>query len=166
MTRLHWQDIVGLFVLALPIASIARTVVFEEVFREPREWCVHKSKTCRSLLERKFFYLFTCEYCFSHWVTALALFVTRYKLMYDDWKGYVVAFFSLVFVANLYMNVYSRMRVEITSEKKDIEAKDREIQKLDAELEETRANGSVGGADRGAPEHSTPERGDGRKDRR
>jgi hypothetical protein len=144
MNHLRWQDIVGLFVLALPIASIARTVVFEEVFREPRESCIHKSKTCRSLFQRKFFYLFTCEYCFSHWVTALALLVTRYKLMYDDWKGYVVAFFSLVFVANLYMNVYSRMRVEITSEKKDIEAKDRAIQKLDAELEETRTNGANG----------------------
>jgi hypothetical protein len=144
MTHLRWQDIVGLFVLALPIASIARTVVFEEVFREPREWCIHKSKTCSSLFQRKFFYLFTCEYCFSHWVTIVVLFVTRYKLMYDDWKGYVVALFSLVFVANLYMNAYSHMRVEITSEKKDIEAKTREIEKLDAELEETRANGSAG----------------------
>ena len=157
MTLLRWQDIVGLFVLALPVASIARTVVFEEVFREPREWCVHKSKTCRGLFQRKFFYLFTCEYCFSHWVTALVLIVTRYKLMYDDWKGYVVAFFSLVFVANLYLNMYARMRVEITSEKKDIEvkekeievsekeieAKDREIRKLDAELEDVRQNGAT-----------------------
>ena len=162
MTRLHWQDIVGLFVLALPIACVARTVVFEEVFREPREWCLHKSKTCRSLFRRKFFYLFTCEYCFSHWVTLAALFATRYKLMYDDWKGYVVAFFSLVFVANFYLNAYAGMRVEITSEKKDIEvkekeiqvsekeieAKDREIQKLDAELAEVRSNGA-GGADAG-----------------
>src|SRR5215218_1889636 len=155
MTRLHWQDIVGLFVLALPIASIARTVVFEEVFREPREWCIHKSKTCRSVFQRKFFYLFTCEYCFSHWVTALVLLVTRYKLMYDDWKGYVVAFFSLVFVANAYLNLYSRLRVDITSEKKMIEVKeaeaevkkkeaaaqDRELRKMDAEVP---ANGSDG----------------------
>ena len=166
MSLLRWQDILGLFVLALPIACIARTVVFEEVFREPREWCLHKSKTCGSLFKRKFFYLFTCEYCFSHWVTLAALLVTRYKLMYDDWKGYVVAFFSLVFVANFYLNVYAGMRVEITSEKKDIEvkekeievsekeiaAKDREIQKLDAELEEARNNGS-----------GAPGAGDGRK---
>src|SRR5687768_5377900 len=169
MTHLRWQDIIGLFVLALPIASIARTVVFEEVFREPREWCIHKSKTCRSVFQRKFFYLFTCEYCFSHWVTAFVLLLTRYKLMYDDWKGYVVAFFSLVFVANLYMNVYARMRVEISSEKKgievkekeievsekEIEAKDREIQKLDAELEDSRQNGG-----------NKVAAGDGRTDRR
>jgi hypothetical protein len=76
MSLLRWQDIVGLFILALPIACVARTIVFEEVFREPREWCLHKSKTCRGVFQRKFFYLFTCEYCFSHWVTLAALFVT------------------------------------------------------------------------------------------
>ncbi len=151
------HQIVALFVIAIPIACVARTVVFEEIFREPREWCKYKSENCASLLKRKFFYLFTCEYCFSHWVTLAALFVTRYKLMYDDWKGYVVAFFSLVFVANGYLNLYSRLRVDITSEKKviearekEIEARDREIQKLDVELEGARGNGAGGGHD-GAP---------------
>jgi len=80
-----------LFVLAMPIACVAWTVTHEEVFREPREFCIRKSKTCRRLTERKFFYLFTCEYCFSHWVTALALVATRYHLLYPDWRGYVVA---------------------------------------------------------------------------
>src|SRR3954464_15083482 len=58
---LNWQQIVGLFVLAIPIACVARTVVFEEVFREVREACQQKSRTCDTLLKRKFFYLFTCE---------------------------------------------------------------------------------------------------------
>lgn len=143
-----WHQIVTLFVLAIPIACVARTVVFEEVFREPREWCKRKSQTCNRLLQKKFFYLFTCEYCFSHWVTLGTLVLTRYRLLYDDWRGFVVAFFSLVFVANSYMNLYSRLRVDITSEKKAIEAKEKEIevtqkvveekelqiQKLDAEL--------------------------------
>ena len=119
---IDWRQIVGLFILAIPIASIARTVVFEEVFREPRDWCAKQSKTCRSLLQRKFFYLFTCEYCFSHYVTVAVLLVTHFKLLYDDWRGYVVAFFSLVFVANSYLNLYSRLRVDIASEKKTIEA--------------------------------------------
>jgi len=44
-------------VLAIPIASIAWTVTHEEVFREPREWCVSRSKSCRRLVQRKFFYL-------------------------------------------------------------------------------------------------------------
>jgi hypothetical protein len=138
---LTWQQIVGLFVLAIPVACVARTVVFEEVFKEPREFCQRMSRTCNTALARKFFYLFTCEYCFSHWVTLALLFVTRYRLMYDDWRGYLVSFFSLVFVANAYMNLYARLRVDITSEKKaievkekEIEAKDKEIQKLEVEM--------------------------------
>src|SRR3954453_20257825 len=102
-----WHQIVGLFVIAIPIACVARTVVFEEIFREPREWCKHKSEHCDGLLKRKFFYLFTCEYCFSHYVTIFFLFLTRFHLLLDDWRGYVIAFFALVLVANAYLNLYS-----------------------------------------------------------
>src|SRR5215203_6095133 len=135
------HQIFELFVLAIPIACIARTVVFEEIFREPREWCKQKSETCRSVLQRKFFYLFTCEYCFSHYVTVVFLILTRYKLLLPDWRGYLIAFFALVFVANAYMNLYARLKVDITSEKKDIERKEKEIEhtekriaKLDNEM--------------------------------
>ena len=132
--ELTWQQIIGLFVLAIPIACVARTVTYEEVFREPREFCERKSQACRTLLARKFFYLFTCEYCFSHWVTLVVLLITRYHLMYAGFRGYLIAFFSLVFVANMYLNLYSRLRVDITSEKKEIEAKDKQIEKLETEL--------------------------------
>jgi len=122
---------------------------------EPREYCVNRSKTCRRLLERKFFYLFTCEYCFSHYVTVFFLIVTRFQLLLPGWRGYVIAFFALVFVANAYMNLYARLRVDITSEKKnieikekqveatakDIEAKGIEIQKLEHELNTARVAG-------------------------
>ena len=135
MMQIDWRQIVGLFILAIPIASIARTVVFEEVFREPREWCVSRSKTCESLLQRKFFYLFTCEYCFSHYVTAAVLLVTHFKLMYGDWRGYAVAF-SLVFVANAYMNLYNRLRIDIASEKKTIEVKEKTIAGAKGKLED------------------------------
>src|SRR4051794_17373765 len=133
-----WHQIVALFVIAIPIACVARTVVFEEIFREPRDWCKNRSQTCRSLLERKFFYLFTCEYCFSHYVTLFFLLITRYKLLYDDWRGYLIAFFALVFVANAYLNLYSRLRVDITSEKKEIEMKEAhtEAKKKEAEVRE------------------------------
>ena len=90
------RQLLLLFVLPIPIASIAWTVTHEEVFREPREWCVAKSKSCRSLFERKFFYLFTCEYCFSHYVTILFLIITGYKLLLDDWRGYLIGGFALV----------------------------------------------------------------------
>ncbi len=59
------RQLVFLFVLAIPIASIAWTVTHEEVFREPHDWCVAKSKSCQRVLSRKVFYLFTCEYLFQ-----------------------------------------------------------------------------------------------------
>jgi hypothetical protein len=118
------EQIVTLFVLAAPIACIAWTVTHEEVFREPREYCVGKSRSCVRWYQRKFFYLFTCEYCFSHYVTAFFLLVTRYHLLYEDWRGYLVGGFALVWVANQYMSLYGRLRVDIKSE--NIEAKIKE----------------------------------------
>ena len=141
---LDWQHIVGLFVLAIPIACVARTVTAEEIFREPREWCINQSKICRGLFKRKFFYLFTCEYCFSHWVTAGFMLLTGFRLMYSDYRGVIVGFFSLVFIANIYMSLFSRLRVDITSEKKTIEAKDKAIEKLDKELSVTERVGADG----------------------
>ena len=83
-----------LLILSIPVACVSWTVTHEEVFREPRDYCQAQSKHSRSLPRRKFFYLFTCEYCFSHYVAALFLIVTRYKLLYLDWRGYVIALFS------------------------------------------------------------------------
>ena len=110
-------QVVMLFLLAVPIACVAWTVTHEEVFREPREYCVERSKTCRRLLERKFFYLFTCEYCFSHYVALFFLFIARFRLLYTDWRGYLLAWFALVWVANQYMSLYNRLRLDIKGEK-------------------------------------------------
>jgi hypothetical protein len=119
------QQLIWLFVIAMPVASIVWTVTHEEVFREPREWCIKHSKVCEKLFERKFFYLFTCEYCFSHYVSALFVLITRYTLLFPDWRGYVIALFSLVWVANLYMSIFGRVRLEIRRERMDIEAQQR-----------------------------------------
>lgn len=121
------EQLAFLFILALPIASIAWTVTHEEVFREPRDYCKDRSERCGKLLQRKFFYLFTCEYCFSHYVTALFLFITRFKLLYGDWRGYLVSGFALVWVANIYMNIYSRVRLDIKKERVEIEATEKSI---------------------------------------
>ena len=64
------QQLIWLFVLAAPVASIAWTVTHEELFGELHHWCERKSQRCASVYQRKFFYLFTCEYCFSHYVAA------------------------------------------------------------------------------------------------
>ncbi len=114
------NQVLWLFVLPIPIACIAWTVTAEEVFREPREYCIRRSKDSKALLVRKFFYLFTCEYCFSHYVTILFLFLTNYQLLIAGWKGYIIAGFSLVWIANLYMNVFALIRQGIKKEKTEI----------------------------------------------
>lgn len=120
------HQIIELFILAIPIACVARTLVFEEIFKEPREWCRERSETCRGLGERKFFYVFTCEYCLSHYITIVFLLITQFKLLFDDWRGYLISFFSLVFLANVYLNVYGRLRVEIRKEKAVAESMEKE----------------------------------------
>jgi hypothetical protein len=107
---------------------VAWTVTHEEVFREPRQYCHEKSVCSRGLLRRKFFYLFTCEYCFSHYVAAAFLIVTRYKLLFPGWRGYVVAFFSLVWVANQYMSIYNRLRLDIKHEQVEIKAGEQHVE--------------------------------------
>lgn len=119
-------QIVTLILLAIPVACIAWTVTHEEAFREPREFCVEKSKNAKRLAVRKFFYLFTCEYCFSHYVTLFFIIVTGFKMLYPGWVGYVISFFSVVWIANIYMTLYGRLRVEMKSE--GIAAKLKEVQ--------------------------------------
>ena len=103
---------VWLFVLPIPIACVVWTVTHEEVFREPREYCRGRSLNGPSMAYRKFFYLFTCEYCFSHWVTAAFLLITGFKLLLPDWRGYLIAFFALPFVANFYIGLYAQTKLE------------------------------------------------------
>jgi hypothetical protein len=105
-----------LLMLGLAVACVSWTVTHEEVFREPQEFCKEKSKNCRPLYQRKFFYLFTCEYCFSHYVTALFLLLTHFQMLYQGWRGFVISEFALVWIANLYMGVFNRLRLEIKVE--------------------------------------------------
>lgn len=114
-------QIIWLFVLAIPIACISWTVTHEEIFREPHEWCVNRSKNGHTILTRKFFYLFTCEYCFSHYVTIAFLIFCDYKLLLNDWRGFIIAGFALVFIANVYMSLFALLRQAIKKEKVEIE---------------------------------------------
>ncbi len=124
-----------LFLIALPVASVAWTVTHEEVFREPREWCVKHSQSCQRLVQRKFFYLFTCEYCFSHYVAAFFLVVTRFHLLYADWRGYLLAEFALVWIANQYISLFGRLRLDIKHERVEIEVKEKELSVAELEAE-------------------------------
>jgi hypothetical protein len=121
-------QIIWLFILSIPVACVAWTLTHEEVFREPRDYCQRQSRDCRSLPVRKFFYVFTCEYCLSHYVAAVFLIVTRYKLLYADWRGYLLSLFAIVWVANIYMNVYNRLRLDIKHEHIAIKAEEKQVQ--------------------------------------
>jgi hypothetical protein len=105
-----------LLLLGLAVACVSWTITHEEVFREPREYCKDKSQNCKPLYQRKFFYLFTCEYCFSHYVTALFLLLTHFQMLYQGWRGFAISEFALVWVANTYMSAFNRLRLEIKAE--------------------------------------------------
>jgi predicted ferric reductase len=55
------------------------------------------------------------------------LLVARYKLLYQDWRGYLVAFFALVWVANQYMSIYNRLRLDIKHEQVEIKADEQKV---------------------------------------
>lgn len=129
-------QLVWLFLLAVPIACVAWTVTHEEVFREPREYCSRRSREGSRLVERKFFYLFTCEYCFSHYVTLAFLAVTGYKLLLDDWRGYLISFFALVAVANVYMSAFGRLRQEVKTETLEAQRKEKVLEKVQTKEQE------------------------------
>lgn len=121
-------QIIWLFILAIPIACIAWTVTHEEVFREPREYCVRRSQAGKTIATRKFFYLFTCEYCFSHYVTILMLILTDYKLLMENWVGYLLGGFALVWIANVYMSIYNWIRIDIKKERIIAKKEEQQIQ--------------------------------------
>ena len=114
-------QIFELFLLSIPIACVAWTITHEEIFKEPREYCLGRCKDGKTIVERKFFYLFTCEYCFSHYVTIFFIFFTDYRLLILDWRGYVISLFSLVWIANVYMSLFALIRQDVKKEKTKIE---------------------------------------------
>ncbi len=115
-----------LFILAIPIACMAWTVTHEEVFKEPREYCLKRCHNGKNIIERKFFYLFTCEYCFSHYITATMLIITNYKLLINDWRGYLIAGFALVFVANVYMSLFALIRIDLKKVRLEAEIEEKQ----------------------------------------
>ena len=66
--------------------------------------------------------MLTCEFYFSHYVTLTFLLITRFKMLFDDWRGYIISGFALVWVANIYMKGYGRIRLDIKREQIEISA--------------------------------------------
>ena len=120
-------EVILLLVLAIPVACITWTVTHEEIFQGLRKYAERRIAKSRSLFVKKFFYPITCEYCFSHYVVILSLIFTRFTLVFPDWRGYVIAGFSLVWIANVYMNLFALIRVDLkkirlVAEKMEVDA--------------------------------------------
>lgn len=115
-----------LFIISIPVACISWTVTHEQIFAEPRNYCIRQSQACKKLITRKFFYLFTCEYCFSHYITLIFLYITRYHLLYAGWRGYLLGGFSIVWIANVYMAVFNLLRLGVKNEKLEADIKEKE----------------------------------------
>ncbi|MEO6302584.1 MAG: hypothetical protein ABIP51_05390, partial [Bacteroidia bacterium] len=82
------------------------------------------------LLPRKFFYLFTCEYCFSHYITAIFLIITQYHLLFEDWRGYLIGGFALVWITNVYMSLFGFIRVGMKKEKMDADIEELKLKRV------------------------------------
>jgi hypothetical protein len=123
-------QLIWLFTLALPIACIAWTVTHEDIFAELRNFCIERSKKSRTLLQRKLYYLFTCEYCFSHYVTLFMLWLSGFQLLLEGWRGYLIAGFSLVWIANIYMSLFARVRVNLKKERTEATIEEKKLEQL------------------------------------
>lgn len=115
------MEFVTLLVLALPVACVAWTITQTEIFRFPREavkaWAKRKPESkARHLVS----YLPTCYYCTSHYVAEFFLilsYVGGVKKL--DWSngwssavvGFVLATFTLIMVANVYLTGFNIYRV-------------------------------------------------------
>jgi hypothetical protein len=119
-------QICWLLILAIPVACVAWTVTHEEIFREPRDYCERRCRSGKSIAERKFFYVFTCEYCFSHYVAIVFLFITRFQMLFDNWRGYLIAWLSLVWIANVYISLFGLIRTDLKKEKAEVKKMEQE----------------------------------------
>ena len=53
--------------------------------------------------------------------------MTGYRLLLPDWRGAILAWFTLVWVANVYMSLFGRLRLDIKRERVEIKVEEREV---------------------------------------
>jgi hypothetical protein len=142
------EVILGAVLHALPVACAAWTLTHEEIFREWWEGCSSRSQKHKKeyLYEKKLYreyndgsfaklswhwlmhklcFLFTCEYCVSHWLALILLNVTGYRLYYEGWLGFGMAFFSVPWLAVLMMDIHQRLRVVIRKERVEADGQEK-----------------------------------------
>lgn len=104
--------------LAIPVACVVWTFTQEEIFKEWRDALkAYQRRHSQSLWRQKMAYLPTCPYCFSHYIAGLFVALFQFRMLSDDWRGYLVSLFSLVLIANIYVTVYNLLRVALRAAK-------------------------------------------------
>jgi hypothetical protein len=124
--------------LAVPVAILVRAFTTEEIAREPREYCSQREACFRDRREadasfvdriwcfvlQKLFYMPTCDYCLSFWVSLGVVWLADYRLFFGDWRGVALACFVVMGVANVYLGLFGLLRVDTRKERavaKDLE---------------------------------------------
>lgn len=104
-----------------------------EVFREVRQDCQQQSTHGRGNFAPR---ILLCLYTVN-----IASATTRQpphcssrvsNFSFPDWRGYLLAFFALVWVANQYMSIYNRLRLDIKHEQVEITAGEQIVEKQKA----------------------------------
>jgi hypothetical protein len=117
------------------VGFVSWTIAKEEVFRPLREPCERFTEgeyVFRGFLwvleaiSRKLAYIPTCEYCTSVWITGATLYLTRFSMLYEGWRGYAIAEFFIAGLANIGMRWFSRQGVENEKDKKIIKKVEKE----------------------------------------
>ena len=52
--------------------------------------------------------------------------MTNFRLIYEDWRGLFIAFFSLVWIGNIYMSLFGYLRQSLKTERLEANLKDNE----------------------------------------
>ncbi|HET9372876.1 MAG TPA: hypothetical protein VFO19_21595 [Vicinamibacterales bacterium] len=120
-------QLLALALLSMPVAAITWVVTHEEILREVREWCQARSRCAKGWWRRKAFYVVTCEYCFSHWVALPAALLTGFRLVYPGWLGLLIGWLALVWIANVYMTAFVRLRLDVKGERLEVAEREQRV---------------------------------------
>ena len=133
MSMTEKLQILWLFVLAAPIACVAWTVTHEEVFTEIREWCVRKSEQLPHACTSE-----SSSICSP--VNIASATTSRPRWCWSPAIGCCcptgaarsLAWFTLVWVANIYMSLFGRLRLDIKRERVEIKAEELVVEREEA----------------------------------
>ena len=69
-------------------------------------------------------------------MTIGALILTDYKLLLDDWRGYLISGFALVWMANVYMSLFGFIRVGMKETKMEADIEELRLKEVKRKMGE------------------------------